>query len=537
MSNKFIKKGKRIIKKILNIDTTIKYGSYDEKNFSKALKELTDNNPELLNTRSGVGKRKDNKPFYPAVYKIDEAFKFFRIKVHEYGDPNIPEIFEYDGLHSGTPMKTKPFKGCINEIKHITRDKTLYWYPSTVGSIKARQKFVDYLHREGFKINKSENYDGLSIDNICFTCSTTHAYSLILNLISRPEDVILVTGPNYGLFAIEPERMNAHVEVIDLKEEDHFFVNPQTLATRIDEINHELKEKWQNKLGYTPKVVAYLNMNPHNPIGNVMTKNEIDILKGIGDVCLEKGVFVIDDLIYRDLTFDQDNLAFPLASIPKYFNNTISLFGLSKAYGLASFRTGVVVAPIPVCRGLANLIFQAMDSVPVLQVKSIEGAFNGSNKRYRDTKRYFKPIIKEYKYRLELLKCLVEGINVIEDEKIKRKIIKDINKYEKRPAIRQKLLAGIPDVTIRKNTLPTSGFFAIIDFTKLKGKSYQEDTINGEFDLLKYFFKAGKVKYIMGMSMSWPYEDEIVGRVNFGLEKEALINNFRIINLAVRKLK
>lgn len=536
MKDELIKRIKKIGRKMLGRVEVVR-GSYKEEHFSKALKDLTDYNTELLSERSGVGHRKDNKEFYPAVEKINEAFKFFRIKVHDYGDPNVPDIFEYDELHSGTPMKTKPFKGCIREVKHVDRDKTLYWYPATVGSFSARQKFVNYLYREGFPKMPQGTYDGLSVDNVVFTCSTTHAYTLILNLIARPEDVVLVTGPNYGLFAIEPERVNARVEVLNLKEEDNFFVNKDDLANRIDEINEDLKKTWKGKLDYTPKVVAFLNMNPHNPIGNVMTKDEMNIICGIGDVCLEKGVFVIDDLIYRDLTFDQNNLALPMASIPKYFNNTISLMGISKAYGLASFRAGVVIAPIPICRGLANLIFQAMDSVSVLQVKALEGAFNGTDKRYRETKRYFTPIIAEYKYRFELFRGLVEGIDSIKDEKIKKKVKRDIYKFEKNDDIRKILLEGIPNVDIRKNTIPTSGFFAIMDFTKLKGKKYDNEVIKTEFDLLKYFFICGKIKYIMGMSISWPYEDEFVGRINFALEKGALINNMRIINLAVRKLR
>ncbi len=537
MKDELISKSKNIVKKILKINHQVSTGTFDENNFSPSLSNLTKNNPDLLSTRVSIGHRKDNKPFYPEVAKLGEAYNFFRGEVLQYGKEDIPEISEYDGLHSGTPMKTPPFPGCINKIKHIDRDKTLYWYPATAGSKFARQKFVDYLHREGFTLEKAPGYDGLSTNNIVFTCSTTHAYSLILNLIARPEDIILVTGPNYGLFAIEPERMNARVEVLDLKEEDNFFVNPTSLANRIDELNEELKSTWSGKLTYQPKVVAFLNMNPHNPIGNVMTKNEMNIITGIGDVCLAKGVFVIDDLIYRDLTFDQDNLAFPMASIPKYFNNTISMFGISKAYGLASFRAGVIVAPIPICRGISNLIFQAMDSVSVLQVKALEGAFNGTDKRYKETKKYFTPIIKEYQYRYELLKCLVEGINSITDNTIKTKIKRDIAYYEKDPSIQKILLEGIPLVTLRKNTVPTSGFFAILDLTNLRGKKYANNTINTEYDLLKYFYIEGKILYLMGSNISWPYDNEMVARINFGLEKKALINNFKIINLAVRKLK
>ncbi|MEG1350962.1 MAG: pyridoxal phosphate-dependent aminotransferase [Bacilli bacterium] len=536
MVEKLIRNCKKIVKKVLKINNDIIYGDFKEENFSLALKELVEVNPEIVAIKKSVGAREDKKEFYPAVKKIEDAFKFYQIKVYEYEDENVPKILEYDGFHSGTPMKTKPFKPCIKGIKKALKSKTLFWYPNTVGGNSTRLQFLKYLEKEGFNLNPPKGYDKIGVDNIIFTCSTTHAFSMIVNLIARAEDVILLTGPNYGLFAIEPERMNARVEILNLKESDDWYVNPKDLSERIDEINKELKEKFANKLNYQPKVVAFLNMNPHNPLGKVMSVKNKDLIEKIGDICLEKGVFVIDDLIYRDLTFDQDNLALPMASYPKYFNNTISLFGLSKSYGLASFRAGVVVAPIPICHGISSQIFQVMDSIPTLQCYSLAGAFNGTPKRYKDAKKYFTPIIKEYKYRFLLFKALVEGINSISDEIVKQKIIKDIYHFEKDKNIRNILLEGIPNVYIKNKTTPESGFFAIIDFTKLKNKKYKDDIITGEFALLKYLFSKGKIQYIMGMSMSWPNDDEIVARINFGIRKKALINNCKIINQCVRKL-
>ncbi|MEG1506830.1 MAG: pyridoxal phosphate-dependent aminotransferase [Bacilli bacterium] len=534
--NSLVVKLKRIIKRIFKINNDLINSNFEEDKFPKSLKELVENNPELVSTKKGVGKRKDGKDFYPAVKKISDAFDFYRVKIHEFEDDTVPNISEYDGLHSGTPMKTKPFKPCIDGVKKALKSKTLFWYPNTVGGNRQRLDFLKYLEKENFQINPDKNYDGIGIDNIVFTCSTTQGYSMILNLIARDEDVILLTGPNYGLFAIEPERINAHVEILDLSSEDNWLVNPDKLSKRIDEINKSLKTKFKGKLDYTPKVVAFLNMNPHNPLGKVMSIKNISLIESIGDICLEKGVFVIDDLIYRDLTFDQDNLALPMASIPKYFNNTISLFGLSKSYGLASFRAGVIVAPIPIAQGIANQIFQNMDSIPVLQSFSLAGAFNGTDKRYKEIKKYFPPIIDEYKYRFLLLKALVDGLDSIEDQDVKRRITKDINHYEKDPVIRKNLLNGIPGVCIKKGLIPESGFFAIIDFTGLKNKKYENNVIKGEFDLLKYLYMKGKIEYIMGLSMSWPNEEEIVARVNFGLNKEALIYNLKVINKCIREL-
>ena len=539
MVNTYIRKAKKIVKKILGMNYNLIRSDFDETNFSKALCELLEIRPELLNERSMAGERRDKKEFYPSAKKIADAFDFYRVYLHKYDDiySEIPEIGEYDGLHSGTPIKWKPYKGCTRAVKKLLKRKNLFWYPSTSGSMYAKQRFLEYLDREGFQLNKEKEYDGMGIDNIVFTSSTTHAYTLICNLIARDEDVILVTGPNYGFFALGPERLNARVEVLELSEEDNWYVNSDSLANKIDEVNKKLKKEWEGKLDYVPRVVAFLNMNPHNPLGKVMNKKNKEILEGIGDVCLEKGVFVIDDLIYRDLTFDREDLALPLATYPKYFNNTISLMGISKAFGLASFRAGVIVAPIPICRGITTQIFETMDSTPVVQVESVAGAFNASDKRYREYNRYFRSLMKEYEYRYELFRAMVEGIGSIKDMKTRNKIIRDIKYYEKDDKIRKLLLEGIPNVEIRKGTTPEYGFFAVMDFTKLKGKKYGDKVIENDFDMLEYFYIKGKVVYIMGESVNWPNSDELIGRINFALTKRALINNMKIITTSVRELK
>ncbi len=532
-----ISKVKKIVKKIIKWDNLMDSNEFDPANFSKALKDYTDAHPETLCEHRSIGKRLDNKDFSPAIKEIGEAFDFFSRDIHEFGNPDIKRRTEYDNFQSGTPLKWKPFKYSVEAIKKSLKSSKLYMYPTGIGNARNRKKIVEYLVREGFKLEKNDNYDGLGINNVAFTVSISQAYAMICNFIARPEDVIILTGPNYGLFAIEADRYNARVEILDLREEDGWFVNSQLLGEKIDSVNKRLTKEFSGKLDYTPKVVAFLNMNPHNPIGNVMNSENVEILNSIAEVCLEKGVFVIDDLIYRDLGYDNDNLAIPMASNPKYFNNTISLFGISKAYGLASFRAGFIVAPTPIIHKIEDKTFQTVLSTPALQVEACSGAYNGSNKRYRYYKKYFKKLIPEYKYRYQLFKAMVDGINSVKDEKLKNKIVKDIKKYIKGEEELKVIFKGIPNVSIRKGVVPKSGFFAVLDFTKLKGKTYDDNLIENDYDLLKYFYIKGKVEYIMGKSMSWPNKEEIIGRISFALTKKAMIDVMYIINTAVRDLK
>ena len=58
-----------------------------------------------------------------------------------------------------------------------------------------------------------------------------------------------------------------------------------------------------------------------------------------------------------------------------------------------------------------------------------------------------------------------------------------------------------------------SGFFAILDFTELNGMKYHGHTIRTNEDLLKFFYSTSRTRFLVGQSISWPYDDELVGRI------------------------
>ncbi|MEG0826482.1 MAG: pyridoxal phosphate-dependent aminotransferase, partial [Bacilli bacterium] len=386
---------------------------------------------------------------------------------------------------------------------------------------------------------KSQGVNKVNKNNIIFTISSTHAFGLISEIIARPKDVILMTGPNYGLFTFVPERQsNATIEILPLSLEDNWYVNPKKLAAKIDEINKKLAVEYKDKLDYIPKVVAFLNENPHNPLGKVMNEKNENILKGIGEVCLNKGVFVIDDIIYRDTTYDRNNLSKPIGSYDKYFSNTITITGLSKSYGMASIRSGMVMADEIIIRGIRNKIFQTMDSMPVLQSKALEGAFNTSKEREIEYKKYFDPIIKEYKYRYQLMKAMISGIDSIDNKEVRLLVEKEIRKTLLNDYNLNNILEGIPNVDFVKNTTPEAGFFELIDYTNLKYKETEKHSyITNELDLLKYMYEEQKIKLILGGSISWPNEDELIGRITTALPRDEIINNLGAMNKCLRKLR
>lgn len=501
----------------------------------KSLERVFEVHPKLRTKVRGLpdlGKQADGKDFSHEVKKIYNMFSLYGNDLYSIANPKL-EGMDSRSLGGGSPMKTPIFAPSKNKMMEVLTNDDMYEYPLAAGDEKSRQEVLEYLLKEGFKRDQE-----LTIDNVIFTISSTHAFNMLMKIIGRPHDVILMTGPNYGLFTFVPERMNnISVEILPLSENDNWYVNPKKLAERIDEINKNLSDKYGDSLGYTPKVVAFLNENPHNPLGKVMNSKNLDLLESIGNICLEKGVFVIDDIIYRDLTYDRSDLAVPMQTFAKFFDNTITLTGLSKSYGQASLRSGMIVANESIIRAIRNLIFQTMDSSPIIQAKALSGAFNASPERYKEYNNYFNPIIKEYMYRLEVLKVLVNGINTVTDTKLKNKIEKDIKNNLDKEFNLNEVLAGIPDVDFVPSSLPDSGFFELLDFTKLKFREADGRIITNEIELLKYLYEQEKIKIILGQSISWPNHNQMIARVTTALEIDKLVNHMAAMNRCVRKLK
>lgn len=506
---------------------------------STAIQRLLRENPMLKDRRFGlpyVGARLDKEEFNPTVKDIADAIDFYGYEVRDNDIVNKKDI----NLGDGNPLKYEPFRPAIDEMIKSLNSGEMYKYPYTEGDDNIRRKLLEYIEQEGFINTEPYDYDdidekGLSIHNITFLPSTSITFNIIVNIISKPGDVILVTGPNYGLFTIRAERAGAEVEVFPLLKEDNFLVNPERLANTIDEINNSLQRVYNRRHGYVPRVVAFLNANPNNPTGKVMGEKDVELLTQISQVCLERGVFVIDDMVYRDITYDKDNIAKPIATIPGMFRNTITLFGLSKSYGMASLRAGFLIADEIIIREVINRIFQEMDSSPDIVGRALMGAFNASEERNKYYEKYFTDLRKLYVHKYQLLKALVEGIDSIKDKNKKEEIIKIVEGCTSKSNAKL-LLKGLPYTKFPDNLEPDAGFFAILDFTELKGKNFRGQPIKTEKDLLEFFYKTNRLRFLIGQSISWPYPKELVGRITFALEDEEIIEAISLINDSLQKL-
>lgn len=65
---------------------------------------------------------------------------------------------------------------------------------------------------------------------------------------------------------------------------------------------------------------------------------------------------------------------------------------------------------------------------------------------------------------------------------------------------------------------------------------YKGSIINTERDLLNFFYKTNRIRFLVGQSISWPNKDELIGRVTFALNDDLMIEALIKMHKSLEKL-
>jgi len=92
----------------------------------------------------------------------------------------------------------------------------------------------------------------------------------------------------------------------------------------------------------TPRTRMICLCNPHNPLGRVMTREELLLL---GEIAVEHNLTIMADEIWSDIVYPPHKHISIASLSPEIAARTISVFGFSKTFGLAGLRIGFLVTP------------------------------------------------------------------------------------------------------------------------------------------------------------------------------------------------
>lgn len=108
----------------------------------------------------------------------------------------------------------------------------------------------------------------------------------------------------------------------------------------------------------TPRTRAILVNSPNNPTGQVLTRAD---LEAIATFAQRHDLVVVSDEAYEDLVYDGEHIS--IASLPGMYARTISVYTLSKSYGMTGWRLGYAVAPEPFITGIKTSVLYSTNGV------------------------------------------------------------------------------------------------------------------------------------------------------------------------------
>ncbi len=122
-------------------------------------------------------------------------------------------------------------------------------------------------------------------------------------------------------------------------------------------------------------VKLFVLCNPHNPVGRVFTKAE---LERINEICIRKHVLVCSDEIHADLVFSE-NRHIPLASISDdAARNTITLLAPSKTFNIPGLHFSFAVIPNQKLRELMEASRKGVIGYPIMLAnEAVRAAYSG----------------------------------------------------------------------------------------------------------------------------------------------------------------
>lgn len=191
----------------------------------------------------------------------------------------------------------------------LTDPRALRYDPEPRGLLSAREAIASY-------------YGSVPSSRILLTASTSEAYSYLFKLLCDPDDEILSPRPSYPLFEFLGGLESVRLVQYPLRYDGAWHIDFEALERAI-----------------TPRTRAIVVVNPNNPTGSFLKREEWSRLQTYG-------IPILSDEVFSDYAFAPDDSRMQaLTNATEVL--TFSMSGLSKIAALPQMKLGWIVASGP----------------------------------------------------------------------------------------------------------------------------------------------------------------------------------------------
>lgn len=232
----------------------------------------------------------------------------------------------------------------------------------------------------------------INVEDVVYTPGVVTAINFLLKILIKENDKVLVQSPVYHSFFRVLNENKCDIVQSEL------FIKNNRYEIDFDEFENEI----------STGVKVLILCNPHNPIGRVWTKEE---LERIVEICESYKVFIISDEIHSDLVFKGYKHTSLTTVAPYYKDNIVTLTAPSKTFNLAGLYVSNAIITDEKLRSRYKELFSTTPNV--LGAEALIAAYNKGETWLEELLEY---IESNYNYVLKFVNENVPKIKVIKQE-------------------------------------------------------------------------------------------------------------------------
>ncbi|MGN7610580.1 aminotransferase class I/II-fold pyridoxal phosphate-dependent enzyme [Magnetococcales bacterium HHB-1] len=226
-------------------------------------------------------------------------------------------------LGMGNPDQPTP-QHVVDRLCDAAREGRNHRYSLSKGIPGLRKELCAY-YKWRFNVDLDEEKESI------VTIGSKEGLSHLALAITRPGDTVLVPNPTYPIHVYSFVIAGADIRHVPLTPERDFF----------EELNRAVCDTW-------PKPKTLVVNFPSNPTAQVV---DLDFYEQLVDFAKEHGLFIISDIAYAEICFD-DYRAPSILQVPGAKDVAIEFYSMSKTYNMPGWRVGFAVG----CRKLIHAL-------------------------------------------------------------------------------------------------------------------------------------------------------------------------------------
>ncbi len=201
-------------------------------------------------------------------------------------------------------------------LQPLAADRNLRYDPQPQGSLESREAIARYYKKQGCEV---------APERIFLTASTSEAYSYLFRLLADAGEEVLFPRPSYPLFQFLGDLNDVTLRHYSLEYSQRWRIDLTSLEEAAG-----------------PKTKAVVLVNPNNPTGSFIKKDELSALNRI---CRAKNVPIISDEVFADFAFPGSKDVVSLVNNDAVL--TFVLGGLSKTLLLPQMKLSWIIVSGP----------------------------------------------------------------------------------------------------------------------------------------------------------------------------------------------